>query len=156
MWSPHIQSAQPSPILDSVNFSKKYSELLSILCIQTILDSPRETETFQLLSDVLGIKTKMLKTTHKNLHGLAPVSIFNVISKHTSLPYLWTHWASISPLKSHVSSHCRAFIHATQYVLNALHYFLSLVKFSMESPYIKRMKWSGTDWKDGMRWWKVA
>lgn len=110
---------------------KKYSELLSVLCIQTILDSPWETKTFQLLSDVLGIKTKMLKTTHKNLLGLAPISIFNVISKHTSLHYLWTHWASISPLKSHVSSHCKAFIHATQYVLNALHYFLSLVKFSI-------------------------
>lgn len=51
------------------------------LCIQTILDSPWETKTFQLLSDVLGIKTKMLKTTHKNLLGLAPISIFNVISK---------------------------------------------------------------------------
>lgn len=109
---------------------KKCSELPSVLCIQTILDSPWETKTFQLLSDVLGIKTKMLKTTHKNLLGLAPISIFNVISKHTSF--------TICELTEHLSVPWRVMfllirklLYIPSVCLNALHYFLSLVKFSI-------------------------
>lgn len=74
----------------------KMPELPSVLCIQTILDSPWETKTFQLLSDVLGIKTKLLKQLTKTClvwplypssmssQNILPFTIVNLLSIYIS------------------------------------------------------------------------